>query len=156
MPFLGNIGSNSLPDGPATFPQSKPLMLRSVQFGDEYQALGARDNAQGSPDPPSLRMDRKGRFRFRWTVIGGGARTVSINVKQPINLSPRPTLTVKANPDIGVNADVAATAASSTTWVTIGPVVINPTIDGVVFVEIAANYDGQTGIPCNWDQIVTT
>lgn len=138
--------------GASVLPPGLPRFLAVI---DWTAVLGARDNTEGSPDPPSLRMNTKGRFRFRWTVIGGGARTVSVNVKQPINLSPRPTLTVKANPAIGVAADVSGTAPSGTSWVTIGPVVINPTIDGSLFVELSANYDGQY-VPCWWDEIVTT
>ena len=117
--------------------------------------IGGKDTSEGDPAQPSLRLDAKGMWRFRWAVASG-SRSVSINVKQAVNGSPRPTLVVKANPSIGVNSDVTGTAGSGTGWVTIGPVSITPSSDGAVWVELHNNYDSQVlQTPCFWDHIVT-
>jgi hypothetical protein len=129
--------------------------LRTVVCGTDHQTMGARDNTEGDPAQPSLRMDRRGRWRFRWTVLAG-TRTISVRVKQAVNLSPRPSLVIKANTSIGVNADSETSAASGAGWITIGPVTINPSANGAVWVELRANYDGQSNIPCYWDQVVVT
>lgn len=117
-----------------------------------YQALGGKDTVEGDPAQPSLRLSA-GYWAFRWTVLTG-TRTISVKVKQPANLSPRPTLVVKANPEIGVNADATGTAAAGTGWVTIGPVTITPTSDGAVWVELHNNIDG-TAVSY-WDAISAT
>jgi len=128
--------------------------FRGVICGDQSFIAGGRDNVEGNPAQPSLKMERLGKFRFRW-IVTSGARTISVNVKQAINLTPRPTLVVKANSSIGVNSDVTGTAGSGTGWVTIGPVAINPSSSGAVWVELRANYDGQT-CPSYWDNVVVT
>lgn len=127
---------------------------KALVCGDESLILGGRDDTDGATAPPSLRMNTMGTRRFRWEV-GAGARTISMKVKQPAGQTPRPTLTVKANPKIGVPVDVVATAPGGAGWVTVGPVAINPTVDGAVFVEMNANLDGQF-FPCGWDDIDRT
>jgi len=95
-------------------------------------------------------------WRFRWRVRTG-ARSIQVNVKQAVNISPRPSLIVKANPGIGINADVTGTAASNTGWVVIGPVNITPSSDGAVWVELWNNYDAQVyQAPCYFDHIFAT
>jgi hypothetical protein len=155
MADLGSIGVNgAIYQGRATYPQAQPYLLRSLVADGRYMVLGKRDDAEGTADAPSLKMNNRGEFRFRWRVASG-SRTVTVSVKQPINLSPRPTLTVKANPEIGVNADVSSTAPSGAGWVAIGPVSVSPTSAGVLFVVLNARYDSQLD-PCWWDQIVVT
>jgi len=100
-------------------------------------------------------LDVRGTYRFRWTVAAG-SRSISIDCKQAVNLSPRPRVTVLANPEIGVNADVQGSAASGTGWVTIGPIAVTPSSAGALWVILEALYDGQSGIPTYWDHIVTT
>lgn len=155
MADLGNIAVKGNLSQPLTLANGV-LALRTVQLMDAYQVIGARDNTEGDPSQPSLRMDARGVWRFRW-VVESGARTASINVKQAANASPRPTLVIKANPSIGVNSDVTGTAGSGTGWVTIGPVNAAPTSDGVLWVELRNNYDAQyQGAPCYWDHVVVT
>lgn len=114
--------------------------------------LGGREETEANV-APSLRMDARGTWRFRW-VVQSGARALSVNVKQAVNLSPRPRLTVKANTAIGVNADVTADAASSVTWTTV-TANVTPTLDGVLEVILEARYDGQPySAPCYWDTIL--
>lgn len=155
MADLGSIGTLGEAARLGTYPQAKPLFWRSIHVNGEYQARGGRDNVEGNPFQPSLRIEMRGRFRFRW-VLAVGARTISINVKQAVNLSPRPSLVVKANPETGIMADVETFAASGTGWVTIGPVAISPSAQGALWVELRSNYDGQSGIPCYWDDLRTT
>lgn len=121
---------------------------------DGHFPSASRNNLEGDPAPPCLQLNAgRDYWRFRW-IVETGARTISINVKQTENVSPRPTLVVKANPDIGVNADVTETAPSGTGWVTIGPAAINPTSDGAVWVEVWNNIDGI--LPCYFDNIQQT
>lgn len=153
MADLGSIANKGLLTK-ASAPLGPIRYLKVIQCENQSFYLGSKSTTEGDPAQPSLKIDAYGMLRFRWTVESG-ARTISINVKQAINLSPRPTLVVKKNTEIGVNADVTGTAASSTGWVTIGPVTINPTSDGAVWVEIHSNYDGEDA-PSYWDHVVTT
>ena len=129
--------------------------LRRLVCGDRVYPLGGRDNSEGNPSPPSLRLDVRGTYRFRWTVAAG-SRSISIDCKQAVNVSPRPRVTVLANPDIGVNSDVQGSAASGTGWVTIGPIAVTPSSAGALWVVLESLYDGQSGVPTYWDHIVTT
>lgn len=125
--------------------------LRVVVCGHTSMVVGGKDSTEGI-----LRMDAKGMWRFRW-VVASGNRTIEISVKQPVNLTPYPTLTVKANPDIGVNSDVTETSPGGAGYVTIGPASISPSSAGAVWVELKANYDGQYGTsPCYWKDVTTT
>ncbi len=133
-----------------------PSVVRGIMVTDKFYVIGSRDAVIGNSLPPSLRLDSLGSWRFRWTVAVG-TRTMSVFVKQAVNLSPRPTLIVKANPEIGVNSDVTVTAGSGSGFVLLGPATINPTVAGAVWVELHNNYDGQTGgAPCYFDDIGTT
>lgn len=128
-----------------------PIYIRSIQLDQEIIPMGGQDAVEGTPTAPSLRLDALGVWKFRWTVPIG-TRTISISVKQAVNASPRPTLIVKANASIGVNADVTGTAPSGTSWVTIGPVTITPSSAGAVWVELWNNLDRQIGTaPCYFD-----
>ena len=60
----------------------------------------------------------------------------------PSILIARPTLTVRANPAIGVNADVTATAPAGTGWVTIGPLTFTASASGGIVIELFAPWDG--------------
>ncbi len=132
-----------------------PLLRTIVAVEGTQHVLGAADAAFGNP-LPSIRLDAKGFWRTRW-VVRAGTRTVKVDCLQAVNSSPRPTITVKANPAIGVAADVSATAGSNTGWITIGPVTITPSSNGVVWIEIRANYDTQAGgCPCWFDNMVWT
>lgn len=112
------------------------------------------NSTEGTVTAPSLRLDAAGVFKFRWSVINGN-RTIQVFVKQPLNLSPRPLLRVKANPAIGVLSDGTAVASSGTDWVSTGTVAISPTGNGAVWVHLENRLDGQTS-PCHWDRILTT
>lgn len=114
-----------------------------------------RNDSEGNPASPCLAMPYPGVFRFRWAVRAG-TRSISVSVKQSLNASPRPSITVKASPGIGIASDVSASAASGTGWVTAGPAVVTPTSDGVVYVELANNTTGENDHSCYFDHITTT
>jgi hypothetical protein len=135
-----NLGGPTGPDGSS--------------FGLHLQVGVGRSDAEGNPTPPSLEMDQVGLWRFRW-AISAGTHTVSVMVKQVENLSPRPTLVVKANPSIGISSDAVGTAPSGTGWVTIAPVSVTATSPGVCYVELHNNVVS-TYAKCWWDRIVDT
>ena len=89
---------------------------------DRHLQAGVREElVEGNPSPPCLALDYPGFWRFRWQVIPG-TQTISVWTKQVSNVAgKRPSMIVKANPAIGVSADVTGTAASSTGWIKIGP-----------------------------------
>jgi hypothetical protein len=155
MGFLGNIGTLALPDW-HTLGQG-PIFnwVRALVCSDGYEVLGGKDTSEGNPQP-SLRMDAVGFWRFRWSVTSG-ARTIQIDCKQVLNGAPYPTLVVKANASIGVNADVVGTAGTGAGWKTIGPITANPTSAGALWVELRNNMDAQSGMgKCYFDNLVTT
>lgn len=154
--WTADVGYQAMKAG--SFPSASflPVAIRSMMLGNQYQIIGGEDATQGDPATPCIRLDNQGRFRFRWKMASG-TRTISINVKQAINISPRPTLIVKANPDIGINSDQSATAGAGTGWVTIGPITVNPSSDGAVWVEVWNNLITQMrGTPCYVDHAVRT
>lgn len=129
---------------------------RRIKCGDEsYIYNSGRDNTEGDPSPPSLKVGYQGTWKFRWK-INPGERTIQINVKQTINQNPRPSLVIKSNSNVGIVTDVMGVAEASADWVTIGPVEITPTLSGSVWVELKNNYTGSGEYPCYWDHIVTT
>lgn len=131
----------------------QPSFFRGINCEAVSFTAGARNNVEGDPSQPCLELFGPGMWRFRWS-FASGSRSISISVMQVSDSTPRPTLTVKANPDCGVNADVTGTAGSGVGWVTIGPVNITPTSSGAVWVELRSNY--QAPESSFWDNIETT
>lgn len=110
----------------------------------------------GSPSPPCLGLYwPKSTYSFQWGVTSG-TRTISINAKQASNGSPRPSMTVNVNSAIGVTSAVTGYAAGSTGWVTIGPLTVTPTSNGVLTVTLACNYQDVTQQYALFDNITTT
>jgi hypothetical protein len=126
--------------------------LSDGNFGRHLQIGSLRNNTEGSPAPPALQLDIPGFWRFRWAV-GVGSHSIQCLVKQAINLSPRPTLVIIANPDIGLNANVTVTAPSGTGWVTLGPASLNASAVGAVWVELHNNYTSLYNSPAYFDHI---
>lgn len=129
---------------------SKAWMLRSLMLSDQYYARGGRSNTEGI-FAPSLDIKSRGYWRFRM-LVQPGTYTLYINVKQSINLDPRPSLTVEANPAMGIPADVTAIAPAGTGFVKCGPVTFIPTATGPIWVRFNANYEAQN-IDCYWDNV---
>lgn len=132
--------------------------LKRINMGgctcSELVCYITKDTTEGNPGQPSLKMDRAQIWEFFWPVASG-AREISVSVKQAANLSPRPRVTVKANADCGVAADATASAASGAGWVTIGPISVNPSSDGVLIVQLENRVEG-IYTPCFWDNISVT
>jgi len=123
-------------------------------MGRHLQIGVTKNTNQGSPDAPSLELKYPGMWRFRW-VVKPGSRSVSIKCKQVENLSPRPSMIVKANVNVGITTDLTSSAPSGTDWVTIGPITLTSTGTGVVWVELYNNIITQNS-SVYFDHIVVT
>lgn len=147
-----------------------PPGLRALWLGMQYHALGAgRSDSLGNPSAPSLRMDRRGRFPIRWPVRSG-TRTFAIQCKMtrdPGIAASRPRIIIRANPDIGVNADVTTVASTGTGWQAL-VAQASPTSNGVLEVILEHRYPsnqnpaagvdmpGDGFMAVYWDQIVSS
>lgn len=123
-------------------------LMRHMRFG----VTKATDN--GMPTQPSIKLLHFGSWRFRW-VVEVGDRSVSAWAYQAINLSPRPAIIVKANPDVGLMADVVSPAGANSGWVQIPAATFTATALGVVWVELH-NRLTQDIYPAYFDYVVTT
>jgi len=131
-------------------------------FGDgradtRHLALGIRKATdEGYPTPPCLAIDIPNMWRFRWGVLTG-TRSISIYTKQVSSVTGlRPKMVVKANPSVGINVDVSASAGLGTGWIRIGPITINPTQDGALFVELWNMDIYNLNSPAYFDHLVAT
>ena len=127
-------------------------------FGRHLQVGVTQSMSDGNPAAPCLSLDIPGMWRFRW-VVKAGTRTINVNVKQAGTIftsSLRPTVVVKANPNIGLNTDISGSAVASQGWVTIGPISFIATTSGVTWVELHNNNTNEINTPTLFDHIVTT
>lgn len=159
MANLGSIGRKGMKSGIGI--AQTPAAMNAINCTGGIARSGAllqlsgRDDADGHPLPPSLKMVRAGAYKFKWPVAAG-ARTISIDIKCTVNVAGfRPYMVLKANPGIGVNEDIRATAASGSGWNTIGPLTVTPNLAGVLEVEIWAPFLGQP-FQVNWDNVQVT
>jgi hypothetical protein len=129
------------------FLSKKPWI--AFQINSEPFALGGLDATAGNP-APSLKL-KVGRWPVR-LAVKSGSRTLKVDVRQPDAAAERPVLRVKANPDIGLAADVSATAGSATDWQTL-TLNFTATADGGVRVELENPAPGK---PCWFDNLVLT
>ena len=97
-----------------------------------------------------MNLPVRGALRSR-AKVKPGSRSISIDVKQAANLSPRPTLVVRKNAAVGLAEDVTATATSGTGWVTV-TASFTATADGAVWFELRNNLDGY--FPCLFDKLL--
>jgi hypothetical protein len=123
---------------------SEFLMMEAMPY-----ALGGLDATAGNPAPSF--QNRGGAWSVR-LAVKSGARTVKVDVRQPDVAAARPVLRVKANPDIGLAADMSATASAATDWQTV-TLNFTATADGGVRVELE-NPDPEK--PCWFDNLVLT
>lgn len=126
------------------------------QGTDRHMQVGvSRNDVQGlGTDLTCIELLYVGFWRFRWAVAAG-TRTIRVYAKQVTNQSPRPSLKVKANPDIGVAADVEVTVGAGTGWLQTPVATITPTSNGVVYVELHNNL--VSGIDkCYFDVLTTS
>jgi hypothetical protein len=153
MADLGSIGTHY------ESAHRMPKDISGIRICGDFWANGVQDTSEGDPALPCLRLQSKAVWRFRW-AFASGTRTISVRVKQVLNIAPYPTLTVKANPSIGIATDVTATAGAGANWKTIGPVTITPSANGATWVELSNNQYGlkgnEYGEHCFFDHIVKT
>ncbi len=113
---------------------NRPLKGFLLGMQERHQVNTQKNDSDGDVDPPCFSMNVPGVWRFRWGVEAG-SRSISVNTKQVSNVTgQRPRMTVLANPAIGV-AETSVDASSSTGWVTLGPINITPSANGVLWVE---------------------
>lgn len=129
-------------------------------MGKHLQWGVTQSMSEGIPTPPSIMLTYPGMWRFKWPVQTG-LRSISIKAKQvsDVSSSYRPSLVVKANKDVGLNADISSSAASGSSWMTIGPVTFTPTSKGVVWVELWNNdtiSNRSADSPTYFDHIVSS
>lgn len=132
-------------------------------LGWGFQVGVQKSTTEGNPAVPSLVLAEPGRWRFKWGVTAG-THTAAIYCKQVENVSPYPSMVIRANTAIGVNADVVGTSPGGAGWVTIGPITVIPSSDGVLVVELRNDLQtlnpARTGLspwsPCYFDHIVLT
>lgn len=133
-------------------------------FGRHMQVGINKDTTIGNPAAPSLRMDYPGMWRFRW-VVKQGRRSVSVYAMQNSSGSYRPSMVIKANPNVGLTADLMERATYVPGWTTIGPLYFTSTGTDVVWVELHNNNYAEPSVfqepesmatPCYFDHIVTT
>ena len=133
--------------------------------GSPLLAGVSRYNLDGSPAAPCLLMRQPGYWRFRWGVEAGN-RTISIRVKQVANVEPFPSLVLKANPAVGIDADIVEVSDGGAGWVTITSSFLCIAA-GVIWVELRnnctsiyspanANLTGNPAEPAFWDHLVTS
>lgn len=145
--------------GRGTIGQLQGLNLGTASsiFGDSpsgrsLQVGMSESFTEGNPTPPSLKLRYPGFHRFRWT-IQPGVRQLVVTVKQVANVAPFPSVVIKANPSVGVGADIVSTSAGGISWVTIGPVSFTATALGYVWVELHNNCRAAESA-CYFDHLV--
>ena len=130
--------------------------LQSITAGADRLVWGGEDLIEGYTSSPCLRMDAKGKWRFRWALTIA-QHSISVFVKQADNLSPRPSLVVKNNPAIGIPADIEVFAPPSTDWIQISSGTFPVTAVGATWVELKCNVETNVGFsPCYFDLISKT
>ena len=131
-------------------------MYSDTTFGRHLQTGVRKETVDGNPTSPCLALDYPGFWRFRWG-LSPGVHGISVNAKQVSNvIGKRPSIVVKANSDIGINADVTGSAGSNTGWTTIGPLVVTASGFAPVWVELHNNDTDTFFSPAYFDHIVTT
>ena len=154
MADLGVVGRNGLTttgDGNAL--DTGFGHYRSVVIGTQELWAASGKDSDGDPGP-SQKQGRLSILKDIWWPVAAGTRTIKISVKYS-PATPVPKLIIKANPAIGVNADVVGTAPAGTQFVTIGPLVVTPTSDGVLQVWREWRGRDMAGF-AKWDNIAVT
>ncbi len=130
-------------------------------FGRHMQVGVNRENSDGTPTAPALRLDYPGgMWRFRW-VVKNGSRSISVSAKQNSTGSYRPSMIVRKNANIQIFNDISASAPNGNGWVNIGPITFTASGSDVVWVELHNNNHGVMNLegvlvsqPAYFDHIV--
>lgn len=113
--------------------------------------VAVRDDADGAVSPPCEFQWRRGLLRTILWRVAPGSRTFKIWCRHSGH-APRPRVVVKADPRIGVMADVVVEATASLAWqeITVGPLTI--AVAGVLEVwrEVRAV---EQGAYAKWDDV---
>jgi hypothetical protein len=93
-------------------------------------------------------------------VVAAGDRTLSVRVKQPANVTPYPSVVLKKNTGVGLNADATFASAGGAGWVTI-TASFTASAAGAIWVELhnnarSASVLGVIRTPAYFDHIVVT
>lgn len=158
MPALGSIGVDASQQSLGQV-QSVPALSNVRLQGQLYLAGLTKDSNDGNPSAPCMKITGPHRRTFLWPVTSG-TRTISVDVKySPDNgAGHRPKMIIKANAEVGITTDTTTEAPSDAgnTWVTIGPITINPNATGVIEVELYLAPELQTQQVTRWDNVVVT
>jgi len=131
-------------------------------FGRHMQVGVTQSMSEGNPSSPCLQLTYTGFWRFRW-VIKPGPRSIYINAKQPhflsgsfpyVNVFYPPSIIVKSNSSVGLNADISSSATVGQEWVQIS-VSFTATGTGVCWVELWNNNTNEYNTPAFFDHIIT-
>ena len=103
-------------------------------YGDEpYARDCVRDDTDGYPLPPCQMQQRPGVIGGILIPVNAGAQiTIMLNCKYTGAIPPR--MIVRANPDVGLLADLFAVAPQGSGWVNV-VATFTPSADGVVDVD---------------------
>jgi len=99
-----------------------------------YNTYSGRDDTEGNPTS-SLRVGGSFSYKFR-VAVPAGDRTFAVSAKQPLSGEARPMLIVHANPDVGLNSSLVASAPAGSGWVTTDTLSFTATANGGVVVEL--------------------
>lgn len=103
-------------------------------WGQVCWADTGRDNAIGNT-APGLKVGCGVVLRFALPV-SAGTRTLTVDAYQNTPSAARPFVRLKANPSIGIPADITSVAGANTGWIAIGAITLAPTFAGGVWVEL--------------------
>jgi hypothetical protein len=128
---------------------------RRISYGfDRDLFMGnVRDNALGTPTPPSQRQAVVGIIKDIFWPVEAGARSISISCRYTGSGTP-PRLIVKANGPVGLTADLTGSPSSSGSFVTIGPLTFTAIAAGVIHVWRERREYGTQDV--NWDNLQVT
>jgi len=129
MADLGTIGQNG---GNTAFLQGQIVVnyFRTVVLGSREAMMGTpseaimrcgRDDTVGNPTPPSQKVGHAFVLKGLYVPVTAGSRQILIDVLQDVDPGTglRPRMTVKANPDVGLNTDLVVDAAVGVAWQTL-------------------------------------
>lgn len=123
-------------------------------MGQHLQMYVTKSLNEGFPSAPSLEMTQPTSWRFRWSVKAG-PRAVYVWASQNSTGSFRPSMVVRSNSEVGLNADISASAPDGAGWQQIGPINFTATGNGMVWVELHNNNYAHASASY-FDHIITT
>lgn len=120
MADVGAIGGNGL-QTEGTLLGTQMGIFCGVHVGGEMSPLlldATRNDTSGNPTASSQSHPRPGIFKDIWWKVRAGQRKFSIDCNYGGG-TPRPRIILKANPALGIPADLISTAPAGAGWVTI-------------------------------------